>query len=73
MASTLLVYIDSLRSSLNHSRPMPKLFWPTALMPNLLAIRQSRNVFNVGQYKLFISYIFHVLLTEVVFKALNEV
>ena len=47
---------------------MPKLFWPTALMPNLLAIRQSRNLFNFGQYKLFIDYIFHVLHTKVVFK-----
>ena len=47
---------------------MPKLFWPTSLMPNLLAIRQSRNIFNFGQYKLFIDYIFHVLHTEVVFK-----
>ena len=35
-------------------------------MPNLLAIRQSRNLFNFGQYKLFIDYIFHVLHTEVV-------
>ena len=47
---------------------MPKLFWPTALMPNLLAVRQSLNLFNFGQYKLFIDYIFHVLHTEVVFK-----
>ena len=47
---------------------MSKLFWPTTLMPNLLAIRQSRNLFNFGQYKLFIDYIFHVLHTEVVFK-----
>ena len=47
---------------------MPKLFWPTALMPNLLAVRQSGNLFNFGQYKLFIDYIFHVLHTEVVFK-----
>ena len=50
--------------------PMPKLFWPTALMPNLLALRQSRNLFNSGQYKLFMDYIFHVLHTEVVFKVL---
>ena len=47
---------------------MPKLFWPTALMPNLLAIRQSRNLFNFGQYKLLTDYIFHVLHTEVVFE-----
>ena len=47
---------------------MPKLLWPTALMPNLLAVRQSRNLFNFGQYKLFIDHIFHVLHTEVVFK-----
>ena len=37
-------------------------------MPNLLAIRQSRNLFNFGQYKLFIDYIFHVLHTKVVYK-----
>ena len=37
-------------------------------MPNLLAIRQSRNLFNFGQYKLFIDYIFHVLHTKFVFK-----
>ena len=49
---------------------MPKLFWPTALMPNLLAIRQGRNLFNFGQYKLFTDYIFHLLHTEVVFKVL---
>ena len=55
---------------IDHSWPLPKLFWPTALMPNLLAIRQSRNLFNVGQYKLYIDYIFHVLHTEVVFKVL---
>ena len=60
--------IDKLTSGLNNSRPMPKLFWPTALMPNLLAVRQSRNLFNFRQYKLFIDYIFHVLHTEVVFK-----
>ena len=47
---------------------MPKFIWPNSLMPNLLAIRQSRNLFNFGQYKLFIDYIFHVLHTEVVFK-----
>ena len=47
---------------------MSKLFWPTALMPNLLAIRQSRNLFNFGQYKLSINYIFHVLHTKFVFK-----
>ena len=47
---------------------MPKLFWPTALIPNLLAIRQSRNLFNFGQYRLFIDYIFHVLHTKVVYK-----
>ena len=50
------------------ARPMSKLFWPTALMPNLLAIRQSRNLFNFGQYKLFTDYIFHVLHTKFVFK-----
>ena len=60
--------MDSLTSGLNHSGPMPKLFWSTSLMPNLLATRQSRNIFNFGQYKLFIDYIFHVLHTEVVFK-----
>ena len=48
--------------------PVPKLFWPTALMPDLLAIRQSRNLFNFRKHKLFIDYIFHVLHTEVVFK-----
>ena len=37
-------------------------------MPNLLAMRQSRNLFNFGQYKLFIDYIFHVLHTKFVFK-----
>ena len=37
-------------------------------MPNLLAIRQSRNLFNFGQYKLFIDYIFYLLHTEAVFK-----
>ena len=37
-------------------------------MPNLLAIRQSRNLFNFRQYKLFIDYIFHALHTEAVFK-----
>ena len=37
-------------------------------MPNLLAIRQSCNLFNFGQYKLFIDHIFHVLHKEVVFK-----
>ena len=47
---------------------MPKLLWPTVLMPNLLAIRQSRNLFNFGKYKSFIDYIFHVLHTEVVLK-----
>ena len=47
---------------------MPKLFWPTALTPKLLAIRQSRNVFNLRQYKVFIDYIFHFLYTEVVFQ-----
>ena len=47
---------------------MPKPFWSTALMSNLLAIRQSSNLFNFGQYKLFIDYIFDVLHTEVVFK-----
>ena len=47
---------------------MSKFFWPTALMPNLLAIRQSRNLFNFGQYKLFIDYIFHVLHTEFLLK-----
>ena len=49
---------------------MSKLFWrrPTALMPNILAIRESRNLFNFGQYKLFIDYIFHVLHTKFVFK-----
>ena len=47
---------------------MSKLFWPIALMPNLLAIRQSRNLFNFEQYKLFIDYIFHVLHTKFVFK-----
>ena len=40
-------------------------------MPNLLAIRQSRNLFNFGQYKLFIDYIFHVLNTKFVFKERN--
>ena len=34
---------------------MSKLFWPTVLMPNLLAVRQSRNLFNFGQYKLYFS------------------
>ena len=53
MVSTLLVQIDSLMSGLNHSRPMPKLFWPTVQMPNLLAITQKRNLFDFGQYKLF--------------------
>ena len=48
-----------------------ELFWPTELMPNLLAIRQSRNLFNFGQYKLFIDYIFHVLYTKFVFKERN--
>ena len=38
------------------------------LMPNLLAIRQSRNLFSFWQYKLLINYIFHVLHTEVLFK-----
>ena len=47
---------------------MPKLFSPTVMMPNLLAVRQSRNIFNFGQYKLFTDYIFDVLHTEVVFK-----
>ena len=37
-------------------------------MPNLLAIRQSRNLFNFGQYKSYTGYIFHVLHTEIVFK-----
>ena len=48
-------------------------FWPTALIPNLLAIviRQSRNLFNFGQYELFIDYIFHVLHTKFVFKERN--
>ena len=51
---------------------MSKLFfWPTVLMPHLLAIRQSRNLFNFGQYKLFIDYIFHVLHTKFVFKERN--
>ena len=50
---------------------MSKLFWPTALMPNLLAIRQSRNLFDFGQYKLFMDYIFHVLHTKFVFKERN--
>ena len=50
---------------------MSKLFWPTALMPNLLAITQSRNFFNFGQYKLFIDYIFYVLHTKFVFKERN--
>ena len=68
MASTLLVQIASLTSGLNHSRPVSNLFWPTALMPNLLAIRQSRNLFNFEQYELFIDYIFHVLHTKFVFK-----
>ena len=40
-------------------------------MPNLLAIRQSRNLFNFGQYKLFIDYIFHVLNTKFVIKERN--
>ena len=40
-------------------------------MPNLLAIRQSRNLFNFRQYKLFIDYIFHVLHTKFVFKERN--
>ena len=40
-------------------------------MPNLLAIRHSRNLFNFGQYKLFIDYIFHVLRTKFVFKERN--
>ena len=40
-------------------------------MPDLLAIRQSRNLFNFGQYKLFIDYIFHVLHTKFVFKEGN--
>ena len=43
-------------------------FWPTALMPNLLAIRQSKNFFNFGQYKVFLDYIFHVLHIKVAFK-----
>ena len=47
---------------------MSKLLWSTALMPNLLAVRQSRNLFKFGQYKLFIDYIFHVLHTKVLFK-----
>ena len=50
---------------------MSKFFWPTALMPNLLAIRQSRNLFNFGNYKLFLDYIFHVLRTKFVFKERN--
>ena len=37
-------------------------------MPNFLAIRQSRNLFNFGQCKLFVDYIFRVLHTEIVFK-----
>ena len=40
-------------------------------MPNLLAIRQSRNLFNFGQYKLFIDYNFHVLHTKFMFKEKN--
>ena len=40
-------------------------------MPNLLAIRQNSNLFNVGQYKLFTDYIFHVLHTIFVFKERN--
>ena len=40
-------------------------------MPNVLAIRQSRNLFNFGQYKLFIDYIFHVLNTKFVIKERN--
>ena len=47
---------------------MPKLLWPIVQMPNLLAITQKCNLFDFGQYKLFIDYIFHVLHTEVVFK-----
>ena len=47
---------------------MSKLFWRTALMPNLLAIRQSCNVFNFGQYNIFMNYIFHVLRTKFVLK-----
>ena len=38
-------------------------------MPNLLAVRQSRNLSNFGQCKLFIDLIFHVLHTEVMFVA----
>ena len=40
-------------------------------MPNLLAVRQSRNLFNFGQYKLFTDYIFHVLNTKFVIKERN--
>ena len=40
-------------------------------MSNLPAIRQSRNLFNFGQYKLFIDYIFHVLHTKFLFKERN--
>ena len=40
---------------------MPKLFWPTAQIPNLLAVTQMCNLFNFGQYKLFIDYIFSCL------------
>ena len=40
-------------------------------MPNLLAMKQSHNLFNFGQYKLFIDYIFHVLHTKFVFKERN--
>ena len=40
-------------------------------MPDLLAVRQSRNLFNFRQYKLFIDYILHVLHTKFVFKERN--
>ena len=43
---------------------MLRLFWPSSLMPNLLAVRQSRDLFNFGQYELFIDCIFHVLHTQ---------
>ena len=50
---------------------MSELFLATALMPNLPAIRQSCNLLNFGQYKLFIDYLFHVLHTKFVFKERN--
>ena len=40
---------------------MPKLFWPTTQIPSLLAVTQMCNLFNFGQYNLFIDYIFSCL------------